>query len=141
MENFENRLKQAVYDPNTKLFHSNTLSYFQDEGRIFEGKIGTLECQLAHFSWLSYPDVGIFGCPFSAGQFFTNRMQSNRLGVWLCVAERHHYSKESGEILAYFCGYRNDCHFYDQADLNVLLKNYKKLGLKLSNHYTESTEL
>lgn len=120
----ELKLRGAIYVD--KLFHSNTLSYLHAD-KVFMGKINGVECQITRFSWLSYPGVGIFGEPFSVGKYFTNKMGSGKMGVWLCLDSKlSHRDKESGEIVAAFVGYKNECHFYDDSDLDIICNNFRK---------------
>lgn len=125
----------------SKLFDSNTCSFF-DCIKSIETTAKNIEFQLAQFSVLTWPGAGVIGFPFKAGKFFTNKMKSGKIGVWLCVKEIHDRDEEAGEILAYFVGYKGETRFYGAKELEFLMGYWKKINFNWdNNHYKNGTHL
>jgi len=123
----------GIVHHNAPVFDTSTLSYCKEDGGHWQGRIKNIEVQYGKFSWLSYPGVGFLGCPFKAGAYFLISMTSGKTGVWLCVDERHDRSSESGELIAFFVGYKGEAHFYNLKELQLLMAAYTKVGLSLNN--------
>lgn len=89
-----------------------------------------LPYQFAEFSFLTYPE---YGMPVRAGKFFTISMNSGKTGMYFVVASA--YKEDAGECLAFFVGYAGEPYFYTPAELCLLLKKWKSLGLSIQNSY------